>query len=732
MDFTQTLDPETSATSPPLVSQSSSPADQSEIENYLNKYQYASEPSYFTRPNRYHGPPSTWRSWTADDRAVAESLDAIRASDLSVHLYNAFDLKRRSRSVPHSRHFETKIHVRPGSNSDDDQQVADQEFTPPEVWTAWPLRSRHIPWSSDSCDANGLSTRMRRNDPSTSMEDALLATTLRHARTKWDARKSEVKPSQATATTGRNWKVGHDLTKQESKNSANTGGDQEDSTSPRSTDRDNAQDSEAAANESDAASIDDNLPEGVQFFSSQAFAVADSSSSSDDEEPTLESEEEYPIFSVDDDRSYNLLRPSVRHLLTKLDDLLDGLHKARAAYAVKNGNTTSRSRSQSAFTDTERTEDERLIRSGSRAAAKKQGRKRKRSLQSSDPEQLQRSTSRGRPTVRTTDKKNQGYGLRDWADIMGMATLTGWNIETVARASERCARLFDQNMSFRTFYQDVGDGDAGSHEPWFEEEVAYLSTASRRTVHIPREDLPSQALPAKLQKLEYIRTSSRCARCQLHKIRCEPARSTTIVNLTQRVPCAACSSVPELAAPCPGIMVRPRTKPTVKTCPYPNCSRSDPMKPFLKNYHLQRHLTDVHGHIFSPPTSPMMRSPLPNDGFRSTPEEQIRPSAILKCPIPSCPKSTRTYKRPTRLYDHIRTAHPEFDVDSFKKIVGKTGGRGRYDRSRSRSKGRATVRDDGGDVVDSVDTQGEQNEGGTENLGLAEGDQEHEEEEESE
>src|SRR5437868_6984891 len=47
------------------------------------------EDSYYTRPNRYYGPASTWRSWTKEDRDVAESLELDRAQDLSVHLYNA-------------------------------------------------------------------------------------------------------------------------------------------------------------------------------------------------------------------------------------------------------------------------------------------------------------------------------------------------------------------------------------------------------------------------------------------------------------------------------------------------------------------------------------------------------------------------------------------------------------------------------------------------------------------
>lgn len=49
------------------------------------------------RPNRWTGAPSTWRSLTSQERGLAASLDKIRDSDLSVHLYNAFALKKRAR-----------------------------------------------------------------------------------------------------------------------------------------------------------------------------------------------------------------------------------------------------------------------------------------------------------------------------------------------------------------------------------------------------------------------------------------------------------------------------------------------------------------------------------------------------------------------------------------------------------------------------------------------------------
>ncbi|KAI5286673.1 hypothetical protein KEM55_000226 [Ascosphaera atra] len=39
-----------------------------------------------------------------------------------------------------------------------------------------------------------------------------------------------------------------------------------------------------------------------------------------------------PAIQTDDEKSYKILRPSARHILSRLDDLLLALHKARAAY----------------------------------------------------------------------------------------------------------------------------------------------------------------------------------------------------------------------------------------------------------------------------------------------------------------------------------------------------------------------------------------------------------------
>ena len=58
----------------------------------------ASEDLNANRPNRWKGPKSTWRTHTEEDRQLWQSMKKIEDQDLSVHLYNAFALKRQAQN----------------------------------------------------------------------------------------------------------------------------------------------------------------------------------------------------------------------------------------------------------------------------------------------------------------------------------------------------------------------------------------------------------------------------------------------------------------------------------------------------------------------------------------------------------------------------------------------------------------------------------------------------------
>lgn len=63
----------------------------------------ASEDLSASRPNRWLGPESTWRAITEEERLLWRSMKLLRDRDLSVHLYDAFALKRRARDARTAR-----------------------------------------------------------------------------------------------------------------------------------------------------------------------------------------------------------------------------------------------------------------------------------------------------------------------------------------------------------------------------------------------------------------------------------------------------------------------------------------------------------------------------------------------------------------------------------------------------------------------------------------------------
>jgi len=653
--------------SPPAIGHqesSESPIDETDVQELLRQYPFAAEASYFTRPNRYKGPASTWRSWTAEDRAAADLVDQGRATDLSVHLFNAFALKRKAEaSLSNNQSNEPRglKSTRKVVETHDNAQNGRQDvFAPPELWTAWPLSGKDVPRPHENVAClfpHDKTLKIAGVSSSAQLEDALIAATLKHARERWGVRGPE--PSESRPS-HREWDWNHErditmqqLAESDSMKSDRVKGQEEHDMleGAATTDFDDTE----AASESDVE-----VPEGVQTFSSQAF-LAEDVSSSDSESLKSDSEETNtrPLFSADDVDARRLLMPSTRHTLTKLDDLLTGLHKARRAYAVRDPDTVlyARSRSRSRLNLHERqssadiNEDASFIRSGSLRSIEKhrqrekRGRKRSKSASSasgntdrqtpphdegliSDNAMITLPSSHGSRNRDSSARQHgtvaKSYGLRDWSDIIGMATLTGWNTETVARAAKRCADLFNENMVFRTFHEaDPTILPVQKAEPYYDEEFAHVSDE--------HDTAPSE-------------------------------RSATTVKL----------EIPENKS---------------RTCPYSDCPRYN--VPFAKKYRLERHLRDMHDNGSRLPTSDATQSP-------STP---LSPGVVpnsktnsLTCPVLSCSQHSYPYTRPTRLYTHIRKEHPEIDLQSYKRIVGRNSRRGKYDRSQGRLARREEVK----------------------------------------
>lgn len=107
--------------------------------------------------------------WTASERALARSLDQLKAQDLAVHLYNAHHLKYK------------------GKWSDDGEGLS-EGWKPSRNWTAWPLAPDMVPGVDDGPDWAGAdfqqpSLNQNLQGPQVQeLQDLLVARVLRNAK----------------------------------------------------------------------------------------------------------------------------------------------------------------------------------------------------------------------------------------------------------------------------------------------------------------------------------------------------------------------------------------------------------------------------------------------------------------------------------------------------------------------------------------------------------------------
>jgi hypothetical protein len=214
-----------------------------------------------------------------------------------------------------------------------------------------------------------------------------------------------------------------------------------------------------------------------------------------------------PVVSADDERSRELLRPSIRHTLSKLDDVLMALHYARKTcrqYSRSEANTDDeasaieepttpvkrpkgrprkfanlpdRSRSSigsgaqqiddSDFFRAKRTHRGRPQKVYERLEGESQqdyliriARIQKKPLPSfAPPRETPEASESGRsgksPARRATSEEREKdrqrrIRPRDWSEVLGAAALVGFPPDVIARATQRCANLFGESMSIRS------------------------------------------------------------------------------------------------------------------------------------------------------------------------------------------------------------------------------------------------------------------------------------------
>ncbi|KAJ8070325.1 hypothetical protein OCU04_000705 [Sclerotinia nivalis] len=424
------------------------------------------------RRNRWKGPASTWHQITEEERGLAASLDELRNRDLSVHLYNAFALKKRAK----------KLNANDVGNDESEDRDESNGFVPPKKWTAWPIEATEVPREGEQIgpdDEDEMFTLRKKEivKLSRDLEEVLMGVTLKYAGDRFLARETAKDHS------------GH-----------------------------------AADGDAEEISIDEPQQEPSDDVQGKGESVRKLS------EPPQYTGILRPVVSADDERSQDLLRPSIRHTLSKLDDVLMALHHARktcrqyASQAEFDTDVESRSRATSIAGDEtnkdspvkkavgrprklqsigspmpEPTQDENGLDDPDLWRAKKTRRGRPKKvyerlegetqheyltriariqkkplpifappIEPRRPSTPKRGTTPGSVSPQKSPRKlsentrKHMLGLRDWSEVLGSAALVGFSPNVIARATQRCANLFGENMIMRTMVE--GPAASGNND----------------------------------------------------------------------------------------------------------------------------------------------------------------------------------------------------------------------------------------------------------------------------
>ncbi|KAK4038380.1 hypothetical protein C8A01DRAFT_37695 [Parachaetomium inaequale] len=560
-----------------------------------------------TRPNRWRGHPSTWQSWTERDRRTWLALENVRKEDLGVHLYNAFGLRRGLRGGPDVGLL----------------QDGGEGWEPGKAWTAWPVKADEVPDDGllpRTGDVNEPFTFRReegRPFAGCNLEEEISAAMLRRAKEKFWGRGLQGGGQQAK---------GDEVVLQSIEKgdvAATTEGETDASDVAETTGRDDEP---------------RKTPRRKRRAASPTFT---------------------PVVSADDERSYALLRPAARGIMARLDDTLMILHNQRMAGL---GNMSESSASDEEETDVEgvserpsrapsksptpryrggrpkkvqlprdgETEQEmlvRLARAGKRKLPTFSG--------AESGEDRSRSRSRGRrpapnsgASSRASSRSERGssvssetnrekllarWGLRGWRDVLGAAALAGFSPAVMARATQRCATLFREEMTMHTLHEQPAASD----------------NAGLETVrYVPGDPLPSSSEDDDSDE-------------ELVQLRAISRQSSVKPGMS--------SPEPESEMP-----ARRRSRsgtPALLLCPHQGCRRS--VVRFTKRSNFLRHLKEIHGD----------RTPDPAEPAYTEAEEPSRrsrsgtPGPAHLCPYPSCPRAVEGFTKRTNLARHLQTVH---------------------------------------------------------------------------
>lgn len=431
------------------------------------------------RPNRFRGSDRAWLHHTQADRSFALSLDQLNAHDLSLHLYSAHHLKARLRPQEAAPSL-----FRPWSRKSrwlPDNKHVQKPWYPESDWTAWPLPPDFAPNGTESFGRpnDGLDTWTLRSatesTPADNLRQQLHAVALARAHDLWKSRNHQASTSTHVTNTTSAAPVRYSPVRRRRTRSLSAG--------PTSF--------------PSSPSVGDDLPP-LSSLDHNTLDQADNSHADSPVDQSIKPEADMtedkhfpqPVFSADDDRSHTLLRPTVNHIMSKLDKLLMALHQSRQTHIQRprDGDTSdssarSTSRSPSIKTSAKSSRKSFHPQNASRTRRSRRTGSASRPQSPSDlvvfddsgedetyePEQP-RHPSRS-PSNRASSPESDPHftspsgkkrrnpprpGLRDWSEVLGMASLTGWDPAVIERARDRCRDLFGEDMHLYTLAEHDG------------------------------------------------------------------------------------------------------------------------------------------------------------------------------------------------------------------------------------------------------------------------------------
>ncbi|KAK4166308.1 hypothetical protein QBC43DRAFT_16038 [Cladorrhinum sp. PSN259] len=532
-----------------------------------------------SRPNRWRGHPSTWKTWTKNERKTWYALENTRNRELAAHLYNVWGLRNGVRPLP----------------SDDKEEGGKEEKWEGwkrlgNKWTSWPVKVDEVPGEGL------LPERMGLDD----------------ADEEWTFKREE------------EGFVGRNLEEEISARVLNVAG--------RRLRRRLLGKQEGQGVGSGLVQSVEGLEEGDEDVS-----VMEEEGTDDDLEEEPENKKGKrklkhvqqsfrPVISADDERSYELLRPAARRIMKRLDGMLMVLHEARVAgianvddeeeqdedmedeeerfwgrvppppvqqevkKSVEGRNLGGRPKKERTKLEGE-TEEEfqiRIAREGKRrlpSAGPDSGRSRSRRRESSmgrrsrSVSRASRATSRSRrsgsrsssaSSTQSTRSRIDRWKPRDWRDVLGAAALAGFSPEVIARATQRCATLFRGEMTMNTLH---------------EQPVTSAKSRVQTARYVPGVPLPATSDEEEdedEQQLINFRTVSR--------------QSSVKVISPEQV------NEPATAASTPSRRSRSATPGGMHLCSYPSCPRS--IDGFTRKANLTRHIKLVHTKNSAPEGQP--------------------------------------------------------------------------------------------------------------------------------